>query len=249
MTFRKLTLLALLPAATALFIACDSSSATGTGGTITADGAGNNNSKITADIAGYWIQTTGFSGEANRDTAIFVSDTIHVDQTTMHNSNGGTSIYARNGKIGNDGAYAMVDYEYVISGDTLYVESQDYFGTPDGIVNKSAAIQYVRKSKYTESALVDPSMIGSWREVTNPQSMFSADKDSLIITATTATYGNGYGVTVWGTTATLYVRAGEIGERTAGVDTKRLGYIVALDTMWINPYGDQMRGLGTPFTK
>lgn len=247
MTFRKLALLALLPAATALFIACDSSSTTGTG--TTADGAGNTNSKISADIAGFWIQTTGFSGEANRDTAKFVSDSIHIGNTSMNNKNGGTSIYANSGKIGLGDPYPRVEYEYVISGDTLYVEAQPFTGTPDGIVNKSSAIQYVRKSKYTESALVDPSMIGSWREVTDPQSIFPADKDSLIITATTATYNNGYEDMVWGTTATLYVRAGEIGERTGSVDTKRLGYIVALDTMWINPYGDQMRGLGTPFTK
>ena len=209
----------------------------------------NSNAKIATEIAGYWIQTTGFSGISNRDIAVFLNDTIHIDVITQHNKGGSSIIYANTGKIGNDGPYPQVNYEYVISGDTLYAEVQRISGTPDGVVNKVNAIQYVRQSQYKEAALVDPAMIGAWKEVAKPNSIFPAGTKFLTITATTATYNSGYKDIVYGATATLYVRSGEIGERTGGVDTKQIGYALAQDTVWINDYGDQKRGLGTPFTK
>ena len=119
-----------------------------------------------------------------------------------------------------------------------------------GIVNKATAIQYVRKSQYTVSTvLVEPAMIGAWKEVKKPNSVFAAGNKTLTITTTTATYNAGYKDIVYGASATLYVRTGEIGESTGGVNTKKMGYALALDTVWINEYGDQKRGLGTPYTK
>jgi len=214
--FPQLSAILLLASAT-LLTSCDDSS------------SGGGSDTIDADIYGTWIQVAGFAGEANRDTAEFTDARIACDGSTLT----GNGHFAKNGQIGltlqNE---TSTMYEYEISGDTLYLENVFLGSTPDGTIDRSTALRYVPKGKFTApSYAVEPSLLGNWVETGSwgdPDSLrISNDRFAHVMSSITRLEF------ILGEENTLYAVNGEIGEVINGKKKATYQYLLEGDTLFL----------------